>query len=295
MCRERKTSSTSTFLTHWMSFHPSPPAHCSRSGLSQALTTGPLFLLWLIWPFVQGQLWGVRVFEIHCMDYMAKLLTWIGIIQARPPLQSCTAMSTLYRYTLHTDAGRQHHPKTSRVPTALCPHSGVLWEAAQITQQKWATFSNLLCYIFPVAAQMILCPGEPGSGAWWEHPGCWLMGSCWRSWRPRRKTRTTWRPPHSERDSYKPWITLPKECSGLLYSVGKNITSGENFICGDHLWIVGWALALLSEMAGELFGFVFFTHPDNHFSLEIAKSRTVSSHHACYNWPSITQLCSLLL
>lgn len=204
MCRERKTSSTSTSLTHWMSFHPSLSAHCPRSGLSWALTTGPLFLLWLIRPFVQGQLWGVCAFGIHCMDYMAKLLTRMGttfLSQTIPPVLYCYGRLV------------QVHPETSRVATAPCPRSGVSQEAAQLTRQKRAKFSNLLCYIFPLTAQMILCPGETGSGAWWEHPGCWLTGSCWRSWRPRHKMQTTWHLPRPEKGTHKPWITLPKECS----------------------------------------------------------------------------------
>lgn len=165
-------------------------------------------------------------------------------------------MSTLNRYTLHSGAGRRHHPVTSRVTTTLCPCLGVLWEAAQLTSQKWATFINLLCCIFLVTAQMILCPGESESEAWWEHPGCWITGSCWHSWKPPHKTRTTWRLPHSERSSHKRWITLPKECSVLKYSVGKNVTSGKtSFVetsCGlqvEHLHCtVKWlknALALL--------------------------------------------------
>ena len=208
--------------------------------------------------------------------------------QTTPPV--VRAVSTLYWYTPHTSAGRQHDPETSKAATAPCPCSGVLWEAAQLTRQKWATSSNLLCCIFPVTAQMILCPGEPGSGAWWEHPGCWLMGSCWRSWRPRRKTWTTWHSPRSERGSHKPWITPPKGCSSLMYSVGKSVTAGKNFICRDHLGMAGWALALHSEMAGELFGFVLFTHPDNHFSLETnsKKQDGLSSHHACSNQSSVT-------
>lgn len=147
---------------------------------------------------------------------------------------------------------------------------GVVGGSSTHPTEKRASFSNLLCYIFPVAVQMILSPGEPGSGAWWGHPGYWLTGSCWRSSRPRHKTRTTWQPPRSERGSQKPWITPPKEGS-LIYSVGKNITSRENFICGDHLWIAAWALALRGEMAGELFAFVLFTDPDNRFPLETAR------------------------
>lgn len=121
---------------------------------------------------------------------------------------------------------------------APCPPSDVLWKAAQLTWQKWATSSNLLCYIFLVTAQTTLFPGESGSGAWWDHPGCWLMGSWWHSWRPHRKMQTTWHLPRSERGLHKPWITLPKECSSLMYSVGENVISRENFIRGHHLWIV---------------------------------------------------------
>lgn len=165
---------------------------------------------------------------------MVKLLTWVGtsfLSQTTPPAPYYYE-STLYRYTLHTNAGRQHRPKTSRMATALCPCSGLLWKAAQLTQQKWSTFSNLLCCIFPVTALMILFAEESGSGVWWDHPGCWLKGSCWHSWRLCHKMRTTWHLPDSERNSYKPWITLAKQCSSLMYSIGTNITLGRtSFRC----------------------------------------------------------------
>lgn len=179
--------------------------------------------------------------------------------------------------------------------TAPCPGLRVLWEAAELTPQKWwTTFRNLLCYTFLMTAQMILFPGESGSGAWWVHPWCCPLGICWHSRRPPRKTRPTWRPPRSARGSHNPQLIPPRHWSGLMHSVNKNITSRKNFICEKHPWTVGWALTQPGEMARELFAFVLFTHPDNNFSLGTAKSMTVCSHLGCYNWSSITLLCLLL-
>lgn len=214
--------------------------------------------------------------------------SFLGQTTHSPVLLWTPRTGTLPYHTLH-------HPKTSRVVTAPCPGLRLLWEADELTPEKlWTTFNNLLCYIFLVTAQMILFPGESGSGAWWGHLQCCLLGRCWHSWRPPRKTRTTWHPPRSARGSHKPELIPPREWSGLTHSVDKNITSRKNFICEEHPWAVGWALAPPCEIARELFGFVLFIHADKHFSLGTAKIMTVYWHLGCYNWSSITLLCLLL-